>query len=258
MKRLLDFVLRRHQPDTDALSAHLDGRLDPGAAAELQAHLAACADCRTRLDGLRDVRTRLRGMPLAEPARSFRLSRSAIETTPPRPAAPAPTFMRFAPALSAAAALVFAIAVAADVYSSGGGGTGAARFSAQSAKAPETQRGVPAPGTAAAAAPYAPPAGNSKSIPVPSPASGAATDSGAAPIPATPPGSSAAENGPAGESPTGTTALSSQNERQSNQEDGISAGRLALRIAEALVAAVAIGAAAVAIGSRLKEKGEPR
>jgi len=253
VKRLLDFVLRRHQPDIDALSEHLDGRLAASAAAELQAHLAVCADCRTRLDGLRDVRARLCGMPLAEPARSFRLSRSAIEAA--RPAAPASTFMRFAPALSAAAALVFAIAVAADIYSSGGGGTGAARFSAQSAKAPDTQGAVPAPGTAAAAAPYAPPAGNSKGVPVQSPESGAATDSRAAPVSATPPGSSAAENGPARESPTGTTALLSQNERQSNQEGGISAGRLALRIAEALVAAVGIGAAAVTVGSRMIKRG---
>jgi hypothetical protein len=39
----------------DRLSDYLDGGLEPGARREVEAHLAACADCRAALDDLREI-----------------------------------------------------------------------------------------------------------------------------------------------------------------------------------------------------------
>lgn len=256
VKRLLDFFLRRHQPDIDALSAHLDGRLDVRADAALQSHLADCGACRERLDELRAVRTRLRGMPAAEPARSFRLSRPAIEAAAPRISGPAPSLVRLAPALSAAAVLVFAIVVAADVYSSGGG-TSAMSLARQSGEAPQSQRVATAPAAGAMSAPESSGAAP-KAIESPA-ASGTASDGSLPPAPAAPANTAIADNGSAFDStPSGNSALSSRDNASNDRGGGPSGGRIALRILETIVAAIAIGAAAVAIGKRVKERGVTR
>src|SRR5438270_8305192 len=51
-----------HHPDTEAISAFLDGE-----APEVDAHVATCAECRRHLDGLRRVRSAV-GTPVPPPA----------------------------------------------------------------------------------------------------------------------------------------------------------------------------------------------
>ena len=71
---------RKHQPDVNALSAQLDGVLDPRESARLDAHVASCDACRAQLDGLRTTRAALRSMPEAT-----RHARSACASPTPFP-----------------------------------------------------------------------------------------------------------------------------------------------------------------------------
>lgn len=120
VNKLLRFF-GRHEPDVNALSAYLDGRLATPEAARLRAHLASCEACRARLDGLRATRDTLRAMLDVDPPRSFRVraadAEGASATALPRPA----RTLRWAPAMSAAAAVVFAIVLVMDITSSGSG-----------------------------------------------------------------------------------------------------------------------------------------
>jgi len=52
---------------TDRLSEYLDNELDAGERRELEAHLTACASCRTTLDELRDVTSRAKAMNDRQP-----------------------------------------------------------------------------------------------------------------------------------------------------------------------------------------------
>jgi hypothetical protein len=105
----------RHRPDGDAISTWLDGALDPPAAAALEAHVAACDACRARAGELRAVRASLAALPRVDPPRSFRLHPSQLAAPAPRrPYAPSP-WMRYAPAVSAAAMVVFAVLVGVDI-----------------------------------------------------------------------------------------------------------------------------------------------
>lgn len=120
MNKLLQSLLRRHRPDVSALSAHLDGRLDAPEAQALNAHIAACDACRLEMDGLRSVRASLRAMPQVEHPRSFRLRIADVERVPlPASASPGGRAMRLMPVLSGVAAIVFVIAVGADLESGG-------------------------------------------------------------------------------------------------------------------------------------------
>ncbi|MEX2245575.1 MAG: zf-HC2 domain-containing protein [Dehalococcoidia bacterium] len=128
MKNLLP---RRHTPDIEALSAFLDGGLEAAQARALEAHLASCDVCSGRLDVLRALRAALRELPEAETPRSFRLRRADIEAPAPAAAA-APGWMRLAPALSALSVLVFAVLVGVDL-SRGGGSSGQSGLTAAGA-----------------------------------------------------------------------------------------------------------------------------
>ena len=66
----------RAHPD-DALSALLDGELASDEAAELRAHLDACASCQRELEEIRDVRRLVRALPAVEPTRPLGLPRPA-------------------------------------------------------------------------------------------------------------------------------------------------------------------------------------
>jgi anti-sigma factor RsiW len=55
----------------DDLSALIDGELTPGWRAEIEAHLAGCADCRARVAQLRKVFAGIAAMPAAAPAPQF-------------------------------------------------------------------------------------------------------------------------------------------------------------------------------------------
>ncbi len=107
---------RKHRPDVNALSAQLDGVLDPRESARLDAHVASCDACRTQLDGLRTARAALRSMPEATHPRSFRLrvADTVPVTTPHSP------MLRWAPAAGAFAGVVVAVVVGASLYSGGG------------------------------------------------------------------------------------------------------------------------------------------
>jgi anti-sigma factor RsiW len=55
----------------ELLTAHLDGELDDAERAEVETHLASCADCRRELEALRHVRSVLRGAPAVDPPFGF-------------------------------------------------------------------------------------------------------------------------------------------------------------------------------------------
>jgi len=116
MTKLLE-RFRGHRPDGEALSAYLDGRLGQTEAPATDAHLRQCAVCSARLEELRAVREALSAMPEAAAPRSFRVRAADVERAPASPA-PAP-WMRFAPAVSAASLVVFAVLVGVDMLRDG-------------------------------------------------------------------------------------------------------------------------------------------
>ncbi len=117
MKKLLAFG--QHRPDTEALSALLDARLDAARSATLDAHAATCDACRARFAELRAVRDSLRAMPAAETPRSFRLRAADVERA--RPVAAPGGFARALPLMSAAAVAAFIVLIGAGVYANSGG-----------------------------------------------------------------------------------------------------------------------------------------
>jgi anti-sigma factor RsiW len=86
------------------LSAYLDGALSPEARASVQAHLDACALCRTRLAELRGTARLIASLPSPAPSRSLI----------PRVAAPVwmVVLRRFSTVASAAAILLFVVSAA--------------------------------------------------------------------------------------------------------------------------------------------------
>jgi hypothetical protein len=262
VNRLLEVVLRRHRPDVVALSTWLDGALEAAAAAKLEAHVAACAICRARAEELRGVRTSLRAIAAAEPRRSFRITPDMAGARP-AVAAPRPLALRLAPAVSAAAALVFAVVVGTDLYSPGGSPSSSATRVSDSAQgaAPQAASGLTAPESGdtatdkavqppavtpgAAAAPYAP-----TNLP-PGPANGAPADTGTA----------VASEGAVRNNSTpakGGTAPAFESAAQHDDGGGSGNKRTALHVIEAVIAAIALAAGAVAIGARMRERGASR
>jgi anti-sigma factor RsiW len=61
-------MTRQHCLSEETLSAHLDGDLEAGAAAQVEAHLDACASCRAVLADLEALRGALAGLGDVEPA----------------------------------------------------------------------------------------------------------------------------------------------------------------------------------------------
>ena len=121
MTNLLAGALARlrggHRPDTGALSAYVDGRLDVQARTALEAHLPACPACTAQLAELRAVRNTLAAMPQAEAPRSFRLRAADVEA--PVPARPS-GFLTFAPSVAAVAVFLLVIVGGADLATRGG------------------------------------------------------------------------------------------------------------------------------------------
>ncbi len=79
----------------EALSAALDGELDPAEAAALEAHLAACPACAERGDRLAEVRDAFRSLTPAAPPRDLASAvmeriRAGEAGAPPTEATPAP------------------------------------------------------------------------------------------------------------------------------------------------------------------------
>ena len=149
MKKLLAFG--KHQPDTGALSALLDARLDAAGAAALETHVGACDACRARLAELRAVRDSLRAIPATEARRSFRLRAADVERAAPVTATGG--FAWALPLVSAAAAVAFVILVGAAVYAnSGGSSVSRSSLDAYSSQQSKTEAQPAAPAAADASA----------------------------------------------------------------------------------------------------------
>lgn len=207
----------------------------------------------------------LRATPTPEPRRPFRLTPDMIATAPASRPVPTPRAVRFAPYVGVAATLAFAVVVGADLYSSGGSSSSSATRvseSAQSASqagpasgltAPEsgdttTNKGIEPPSATpgVAAAPYAP-----TDLP-PAPATGAGVNTG-----------TAAAGGQAtvrdnGTPPESGTAPAFESAAQHDENGGSGNNRTALHVIEAVIAAIALSAGAVAIGARVRERGASR
>jgi anti-sigma factor RsiW len=90
----------------DWLSAHVDGALGPADRRRADAHLAECAECRTRLEGLRVVAAALGDLPreatpraldlVVAPRRPLRLGRPAAGPRRPPALAATPLLVPFA------------------------------------------------------------------------------------------------------------------------------------------------------------------
>ena len=87
-------------PFDEDLSALLDRELDAAREAELRAHLAGCAECRTRLAALREVDAELRGLaaPAVRPELAARMAARFAAERGTSPAAAAPSDFRRTPA----------------------------------------------------------------------------------------------------------------------------------------------------------------
>lgn len=110
---------RKHRPDIDTLSEHVDGRLNAARAAEIEAHIATCTACREAHSGLVETRALLAAMPEVGHPRSFRLRQADVEAPvrPPARARGSSAAMRWAPACAAVSAVVFVVVLGADFAS---------------------------------------------------------------------------------------------------------------------------------------------
>ena len=251
--KLLAFFRRNAHADIDTLSAQADGSLDVARATAIEAHLASCAACARRLEELRAVRSALAAMPAAEAPRSFRLRQSDVEAAARRSAdGGAGQVLRLMPVMSAAAVVLFGVLVGVDVLSGRDGSSGLSRTSAgapaAAERAKDTLANAPVPQTAAAdQAPAAPAPAPSGGAPGVEPAQTAAGGT----FPATPASGSATASS-AEAAPTRPTSAAYRD--TSAGARGTDGGPGGLRIAEAVVAAVAVGAGAIAVSGWKKSK----
>jgi anti-sigma factor RsiW len=255
--KLLAFFRRDAHADIDTLSAAVDGSLDRARAAALEAHLASCEACSRRIEELRAVRSTLRAMPSAEAPRSFRLRQSDAEATARRPAnSGAASVLRLMPAMSAVAVVLFAVLVGVDVLSgrdgsSGLSGNSSAAPAALEQRAKGTLAGASAPQTAAAdQAPGAQVPAPGGEVPGVEPAQTATGGT----VPA-PPTSDSATTLYARAAPTRPTSAAF---RDTSAGGGKGGNHRGLRVAEAIVAAVAIGAGAAAVFAWRRSRGVRR
>jgi|CXWL01.1.fsa_nt_gi predicted anti-sigma-YlaC factor YlaD len=123
VNKLLRIFSNQHKPDIEALSAHLDGRLDAAQARAIKAHVAACDVCRPVLAQMQNLQVMLQAMPEVEAPRSFRLRQADVEAPtrvdPSRAGGSAA--MRWAPAFGGMAAALFVVVMGADLMTRGGG-----------------------------------------------------------------------------------------------------------------------------------------
>lgn len=259
-------LFRRH-PDIDALSAHLDGRLDSSAAAGLESHVSACEACAARLLGLRAAQSALRTVESVDAPRSFRLRQADVEAgvrAAPRRGGTS-LALRLMPATSAAAVVLLVVLVGADLLSQGGGssssnttraltGQSAEKSAGDAAAAPaprsaDAPAGAPAPTSTESAGDgdlawriaTPPPAAAGQAI-APEP-SAPGTFPAAAPSTTEPKAAEAARPTP----PTGALTYRDAQAPPTDTGDGWSG----LRIAEVIAGAIAAGAGAMAVARRV-------
>ena len=108
-------IKRSHQHiSTETLSEYLDGRLQGGALARVDGHVASCEVCRDELESLRDLVTMLQNLPVEAPGRSF-----TMHAPPPKPAPARPSPLLRAPqwayaGAASVAVIILAVLVSAD------------------------------------------------------------------------------------------------------------------------------------------------
>jgi hypothetical protein len=146
VKNLLNVLRRQHSPDVDELSEYADGRGTAAARASVEAHVGGCDACRARLAELTEVRATLQWIQLAEAPRSFRLRQADVERQP-RAVPAALGLLRLMPAVSAAAVLVFAVVLGADLATRGESGSGRMAASRANGTSAEIAADAAAPST---------------------------------------------------------------------------------------------------------------
>lgn len=254
-----------HEPDVNALSARLDGQLNAVATARLDAHVQSCEACRVTTDGLRATRDALRSMPDVEAPRSFRLRAADVERRPATAPWQASPMLRWAPAVSAVAAVVLVVALGVDLRP-GGSSSNASRAplaasqagsakSSESASATEVSGSTNGdirpdstadrsiePAAPAAAQPPAPrsAADTTNTTPIPSSSVAQRYDATATPAPAL----------AARPMPSPTSELQATSGREIASSDGNNL--TVLRVLEIMAGAIAVvaGMAAVVVRSR--------
>ena len=130
---------REHAARRDELSAYLLGALDPGEAAELEQHLAACEECRTELEWLRPAAQMLpESVERVEPAAQLRARiMDEVEAGTKRAGIRSGRRARQAWLRPAAGFAVLALLVAAVAgYAIGGGGGGGSATTVAAGHAP--------------------------------------------------------------------------------------------------------------------------
>lgn len=103
-------------PDTETLSASLDGRLASWERDTVAMHVAGCSDCRRELTELRATVLLLNDLPRYEPRRSFQISPRQLRTAPEDSWA---WFTRLLPALPALRTATMAVAILLMAVSAG-------------------------------------------------------------------------------------------------------------------------------------------
>lgn len=105
----------KHKRIKDNLSAYLDGRLDPKQAAEVEAHLASCAQCAWEKQTLEQTRRLVQMAPRVAVPRSFVLSPAHVET-PVRKGTFAPAPLMALRTATAAVGILLAFVLAGDLW----------------------------------------------------------------------------------------------------------------------------------------------
>lgn len=105
----------KHKKIKDNLSAYLDGHLNPKQAAEVEAHLASCAECAWEKQTLEQTRRLVRMTPRAAVPRAFVLSAAQVEK-PVRGGAFAATPLMALRAATAAVGVLLAFVLAGDLW----------------------------------------------------------------------------------------------------------------------------------------------
>lgn len=132
--RFIPFI-RSHSSLRGMIDAFADAELAPAEAARMDAHLAACAECRASLDAARVVKASVASLPEVAVPRSFRLTAASV--APGRPVATkatTPAFLMVARIGAAASVAAFAVVATLNFSSTGDSGD---QTIAASAPAPE-------------------------------------------------------------------------------------------------------------------------
>lgn len=76
---------KRQHVDADRLSAYLDRQVAPAERGQIEAHLQACAACRSELESLRQTVALLHALPRVTPPRALTLSEAQVGIRRPQP-----------------------------------------------------------------------------------------------------------------------------------------------------------------------------